>query len=446
MYERKRSVLKLWEEFDRYNVNAVLPRNMTSLNENKGGDVDILIRPEELKSAIDAISSFAEKHKWRTVFSEEIENHYQIILIREARNQLDTLHIDLQKALGRKGFYYGPTGPLIDRAETKDGISVLVSSGCAFAMALHVLLDKGYVKEQYRKEMLNDLGHDFEEISKQYFLGVESALIKEWILQGSEESKVTHLRHILRRKLISLYPLNSVKPFMVRMRRRIRIIGPRRGVLIAFLGPDGAGKTTIIENVTSMMPTGPYPIELIYMGKKKTFLPTSHLIRWFYSRPVSANKSEGNKVGNLKSVRLGKEKIIDILGLINWIIEQWTRPWIPKSAKLQQDGIVLTDRYSFDLANRAANSIVFYPKFLKLLRYIFPVPDRTYLLWESPEVLYERKPENSIQKSEELLKNLRMIVRSVPNHKELRTNTTIDEASLCIAKDIIEIMEMKNGH
>ena len=176
------------------------------------------------------------------------------------------------------------------------------------------------------------------------------------------------------------------------------------------------------------------------MGKRDPFLPTSRLIRAFYLRRQkfalgSADNSPPRSPTANVARRLG-----DLAGLINWILEQWARYLIQVRPYLQQGGVVVTDRYSFDFASRESWSLAHRPLVAGFMCRMFALPDRTYLLWEQPEVLEARKREGSVDEIADLLKRLRLITPHVPGVREIRTNTSVEATATAIATEIAKLL------
>ena len=178
------------------------------------------------------------------------------------------------------------------------------------------------------------------------------------------------------------------------------------------------------------------------MGKRDTFLPTSALIRMLYRRRPDGHQPSGG-VTKRRGLALFLFHLKDIAGLLNWVLEQWARYLVQVRPYLQQDGLVLTDRYAFDLGSREADSVAHKRFFRRLLPYLFPVPDHTYLLWEDPEVLYSRKPEMPIDQFEQILERLREIILYVPASSPIRTNRPIEAISSRIVAEIAALMESR---
>ena len=136
-------------------------------------------------------------------------------------------------------------------------------------------------------------------------------------------------------------------------------------------------------------------------------------------------------------------RLKDLAGILNWTLEQWSRYLIQVRPYLQQGGVVLADRYALDFGNHDARSLAHRPFLLAILVRLFPVPDRTYLLWEAPEVLYARKQEVTPDEAAARLERLRHVVRRITGSREIRTDRPVPAIASEISHEIASLMEQR---
>ncbi len=179
------------------------------------------------------------------------------------------------------------------------------------------------------------------------------------------------------------------------------------------------------------------------MGKRDPFLPTSHVIRFIYRRTEKSSSGTDRKPSPRRGVGWVLYRFKDLAGILNWTLEQWSRYLIQVRPVLQQGGVVLTDRYAFDFGNHDAQSLAHRPLLRAILLRLFPIPDRTYLLWEDPEVLYARKEEVAPDEAAVRLERLRQIVRRVPGSREIRTQESVAAIASEIAHEIASLMDAR---
>ena len=441
-----RFLRSVWSAFESEHVRAVALRdeNLSAMSDK---DHDVLVHPDDLEQSLRIIESVAAAQGWRPLFRQRSSNHNHLgFWCENPANAEDSvsLHMDVQDALGSKGFFYAEAGPFVANGEYCDGVRVLRPGARIVALALHVLLDKGMVSAKYRNLLQCDLVQDLEKFAARALPDGSARILCDWIRSGSPDADVRQSSARIRNNLRLWHPLNLVRPVWVRLLRRLRYFGSRRGVLIAFLGPDGAGKSTTLEAVRRLSAKGPFPVETVYMGKRDTFLPTSMLIRMLYRRKLNGEERNGNgETSKRRGLALLLFNLKDLAGLMNWALEQWARYLVQVRPYLQQDGLVLTDRYAFDLGNREADSVAHKRFFRRLLPHVFVVPDHTYLLWEEPEVLYSRKPEMPIDEFSQLLERLRDIVDCVPASSQIRTNRPVEAIASQISSEISVLMESR---
>jgi thymidylate kinase len=163
----------------------------------------------------------------------------------------------------------------------------------------------------------------------------------------------------------------------VRARRIIRALALRRplaarriGPLIALLGPDGAGKGTIIASLKDQVPVG---LASLYLG-------------W---RPRSAPHPSGaephRRVNPLKEAAY----------VCYWTLRYW---WmlLPGYIAAWSGHIVLCDRHPIEnlaIQPRATRLAANLERIL--FRHFMPWPDAILLLDASAKTIYSRKPEQS---------------------------------------------------
>ncbi|MCF6325023.1 MAG: hypothetical protein L3J89_12000 [Gammaproteobacteria bacterium] len=444
----------LFKSFNHCELDVVLMRSNDWLNDLPVGDIDLLVLPDQLKRIMLCIDRFTKEENWQKIFVDTDSNHTHLVYVKLHQGEFRSVHIDLQTSLGRKGFLYCSSSEVMSTPVLIDGIYVQNEANAVYSLMLHVLLDKGKIKDEYRQLILNVDPNTLEELLVERLDGHMAVLIMNWVSNGLSDENMSEVCSATRKFLVLRYPMNRVFPLVHKVCRVSRYFARRRGVLIAALGPDGAGKSTVVEKVDKMLAFGAFPVATVYMGKRETLLPTSKLIRLYYDYKEKKTKGKnGEPVSSAVIQELTEDKprsakknwiacVKEALGLSNWFLEQWARYLIDIRPVMQQGGVVLCDRYIYDLADRSRRSIVYSKSFAWFLKVFFPTPDITYFYWEEPEVLYERKMENTVERSAFLIANYRAILSNIPNVIEVRTNIDADEICIDVTDRIVTTMEI----
>lgn len=218
--------------------------------------------------------------------------------------------------------------------------------------------------------------------------------------------------------------------------------------LFSFIGVDGSGKTTTIENVCKLLSTQ-LKVKVIYFGIPKFIKKTRFLL---YKLKNLAKKSKTKtEIKKIIPIPKNKNRSIDTLFSISVSIVKLLKTLQVKIYQIR-GYIVLTDRYPIeniiDDLPQWKNS--YSKKIEKKLNKVFKEPDKIFLLHADEETLQARKPESykdpqknklSIQmnliKSSQVKKNLNL-VSLIENSRGKNNN------EFKIIKEILEMIANDN--
>lgn len=176
---------------------------------------------------------------------------------------------------------------------------------------------------------------------------------------------------------------------------------------VALIGPDGAGKSTIGQQLEHLLPL---PVKYVYMGvnleSSNLVLPTTRILleikRARGARPDMAGPPDPERVKPLPKNKLKRAAVELKVGLrmANLMAEEWFRQAVVWR-HLRQGNIVLFDRHFF--ADYYAREIVDdgIPKPIGrrmhsyMLKHYYPKPDLIICLDAPAEVLFARKGEGT---------------------------------------------------
>lgn len=191
--------------------------------------------------------------------------------------------------------------------------------------------------------------------------------------------------------------------------RQIKRILQPTGLVIAVLGPDGSGKTTVIEHL------------------EKELAPAFRKVRRFHLRPHFGKQGAGGAVTN-PHASPPRGVIAGLAKMVLFIIDYW---WgyikIIYPAKVRST-MVIFDRHFYDMLvdpvrYRLPNN--FWPA--KLFAKLVPKPDLWLVLDAPATLLVSRKGELDLTAAEALTNNYRNLAKDLPNAYLVNTGGTLNE-------------------
>ncbi len=321
------------------------------------------------------------------------------------------LLLDVHFALIQNGLKYLPLNGLADRLETTaDGFKKLSAEDELLHLFYHNLIGKHHLQQKHLsivKELiaatpdiaylkncipntrLQEIFYDFLRTPESFFSD------KNYASQKSRE-----VRGILTRQSFK----NARGAFSFNFLRKWHF--SRRGIHFAFLGVDGAGKSTLVETVQQQLSgLGKIKYRFVYMGPwgyiRSPFLKPVYRLKLFPPKEDWATILHNKLTGKGKKYSLLTiiQKLITGT-LKGWVyyfavyLEQWYRYLREIRPRLKKGQIILSDRYTYDLRyiykKRPIKPFKFWRWFV--CRF-FPQPDRVIFVFNDAEDIIARKPQ-----------------------------------------------------
>ena len=190
-------------------------------------------------------------------------------------------------------------------------------------------------------------------------------------------------------------------------------------MIISFLGPDGSGKSTIIEKI------------------KQTNLFSEYY--YFHLKPLTDKNLDCNvdivTDPHAKPIYSKSKSFVKLI----YLTIQYNWGWLKNILRLNnKTTLIIFDRYFDDLIvdhkrYRYGGSIVF----ARFIRLFIPKPEIYFILTAGAEILFERKREVSLDELKRQLKEYKKLVDN-KRYFEIDVNRTLDD----IIKDIIKLIKI----
>lgn len=336
------------------------------------GDIDILFKKQDFLNIESILKDFCLLEGFKIVQIYHQEVYAKNIFIFNPKTT-ELLNLDIYGKLHRKQTCFFSETEIFENLSFYKGINILTTH----QEFLHYLIKK-IDKNDITDSVFNYLYRLFfkektrcKSIIKKSFKNM-SMIIIEAFETNNKKKLVEHIR-VLKKDIIANPQLSIIYKIKNKLRILKRIIKPT-GMSICFLGPDGSGKSTIINGL--LKKTLPY---------RKT--------AYFHLKPYKANNNKSSATINPHEYK-PYTKLKSYTKLL-FFIYQYNWGWIKNIWLLKlKSTLVIFDRYYDDLIvdhkrYRYGGSV----KIAKLVRAFIPQPEHYFILIADAKIIYSRKQE-----------------------------------------------------
>jgi len=335
---------------------------------------------------------------------------YTLYLHRQCNGKPVFLELDLWTDCRRKGYIFFDSEELLETRKTFEYFKVL-SPEFEFACYLIRRLIKGLDKDRAQRlselYMEDPVGCDIQ--LARLFPRSEASLIAEAARSGNWEPVFYHLEHLRRvalEKVSHEQPLGKLKFWLSQITTRVRACVRPEGLMVVFLGTDGAGKSTVTARIEQDLAPA-------FSSTKRYHRPVASPLRWM-KRYRAQSDSGGHTSASVSVAGMDAQSLqphppgkpphklpASLLKLGLWWADFTIFGYLLSVyPRLVRSNLVLLDRYYDDLLVHPEGYR--YGGSLRLARFVgrfVPHPHLVILLDAPPEVIHARKPELTFEET-----------------------------------------------
>lgn len=385
-------------------------------------DIDIIIAPACEKRFLELFKDFMVKH------SAFVASHFGKHLYRIINNNPEEpwgVQIDVFcQGFCHHEVEYFPISYVKDSIIEYNGIKVLDERRGYYVDFLKEIIHGSKVKQKY----INSFSELIEEDKAKYLAELEKLYGKKFrsLVESGLTSRNYAQKALKKEMRKAVHHGTLFKDIKSILHRLSRFFNPSLGYVIAILGTDGSGKSTVIDAIT------PWLNEAFHNGIRYNHLrpnllkPLGVITGRRKDEPVSIvpNPHEGVTSGLVISLIKWLYNLTDYT--FGYLIKVWPRI----STKSE---VFLFDRYYYDYYIDQKRFGIHLPKWLiRIGDLLVPRPDLTICLGGTPEIIYKRKPETSL---DEVRRQIDELMQYAQNHK----NTVMIDTTVPFEKTIVEV-------
>ncbi len=298
----------------------------------------------------------------------------------------------------------------------------------AITSLLSSLLVGGWLKEKYFPQVQRTFAEDRSAVIaalSPYFGSRASTRLVESSISGDRRKIldcVRPLRASLAWRSLRHRPVRSFAAIARHYASEIVVrFSPKNVEAACILGPDGCGKTTIIESLMPVLESSAKQVERRHLRPRLLF----------------GRKSPGVTVVTDPHAKTARGSFVSMAKLVLWLTEEWLSQFIGKTNLTLR----ICDRYYHDLRIDPIRYRYGGPMwFARLVGKLFPSPDLWILLDAPAEVLQSRKQEVSPAETARQRDAYRSFVKTRNNYVILDASKPVDNVTEAAYSAIIDTL------
>ncbi|MBR5167417.1 MAG: hypothetical protein IKW86_05040 [Salinivirgaceae bacterium] len=429
----------LFSELNKNGIHYSVLRNWETLPDSSGGhDIDIWVRKEDLKVFLYILESVANDYcgeKVSCVYSKDCPRY--IYMGNDWGIQYD---VHVEDAQYRNAAYMKCS--IIDNhTSIHNGVRVLDSKIDGLISFFKEILNNGTCKKEYC-ENASRVIEETDNAALDSYLDCFSGKTRTLLVETLKERDYSSKRLIkVRKKCVSeIQSISSISSYymqrLVRIWNAVSLFGSRTrpGYVIAVMGTDGSGKSTIIESITPWLDEA-FHHGVTYKHLRPTLFKDLGVL-------VGKRKAEPNRVVTNPHAHKPSGLIGSLVKwsyyLLDYILGYFKTIWPQVSFKCK---LFIFDRYYYDYYIDQRRLGISLPKWLIRIGEVFvPKPDLVICLGGDTQKIYERKPETSLDEVSRQVNALQVFCAKRKNAVWVDTTVTPEQSIAASKKAILEMM------
>lgn len=430
MMDTKGFILTYFTELEKQKIRYCVLRNIEEVVSGDAHDIDFTVEITRLQDSVNILKQIASDRGWiQHVNAGDTKDESNIKSMHfykcdDKNRKIEIAHFDIFPVFAWEGWQMLNNEQLLNEAVPYMGIYKTSDAVESVTKLFIRLLHNGAIKDKYKPAIKATFANRKEEVIRlmEHFLPQDLAKeVAEMAISEQWESINKKRKELVSSIKSKVKKSSKIKYFICKIVRR-------SGIIVAFEGTDGSGKSTIIEGLPNIL-SNSYPKDMTdYYHWRPGFIKKETRVK--DGKAVVVSDPHAKKpYGRVKS--FAKFMFFNL----DYILGYWMKVRI----QLAKGHLVIFDRYYYDYyLDKLRYRLTISDNTLNLFKFIIPKPDVTFSLIGDAKVLYERKKEITIEEIEEQLKRIQYCAKWFHNVCIIDVNQDIDAVRYHVAKKILE--------
>ena len=415
-------IKEFFDELNRIRIVYSVLRGYEELPYDFSNDIDLYVKPEHLDSVIEIFERVTTQTNSSIVdFNSKFE-FLSVTVVEKDR----VIKFDIWTGFKYRGFEYLSNDVVEENIEEFNGISVLNKNAECLLTTSKEILHTGTLVKRKKNKLIAKVGNSWTPGSHLKTQGLHE--YTEIILYENDYKKIRNLRilgfaKIIRRN-ISAYGLLTLLSCLNFLKYHFK--SKKTISQIAFVGPDGSGKTTFYHELKNTLLGLKNVKSINYYHGRPNIIPELKKFNIFKVNrkipdPKECNSQYVSKAGHLKERTL--RKVYILYYFFDYML------FIPIALKnVFTNSTSIFDRYYYDYFIAVPKLNDFDKVLFAAYRYFVPNPSLVVFLYSPAQTIFERKPELSLDEISSQQSRIK-VLSDEACFKKLVTIETFDDST-----------------
>jgi thymidylate kinase len=427
---RENFLVSLFSSFDSNQVRYCVLHSWEELPQNLSSDLDIAVDPQDDRKLVLVFRHLQKKGYTLVQVINYFVEAYCFRFLWFEGPAINSLAVDVIFK-HQRGTLIAPSVKLLVSGRRRHGTFWIPAPEAEFIYLLARRIWKGTapVRQQCRLKLLvEQLGRPkAEKLAGELFLGALKVRVVEACASGRLNPLLGRLKAKAWETSLVRNPFSLIADLLSDGMRLVRRWSQPTGLLVAVMGPDGAGKSTLIEHLVQGVG------------------PAFDAHRLFHWRPMLLWRRKTMRDTTRPHSLPPHGRWWSVARLFAHLLDYWLAYWLVIRPLLARSGLVVFDRYFDDVRIDPKRYRYGGPLWLaRLLRLLVPKPDLVLVLDAPEDVVFSRKQEVAREEVQRQRRLYSEYQNGTSNSRVIDATTSCTQMTAESARTILEFLARRS--